>query len=71
MENLIEIVAEYGPFGLITLASFWYINKLNNQHLENDIINIQRLLDLHRQTANIVEKNTDAMFQLKEAIQKN
>lgn len=71
MEDLLGIAGQYGVLGLVSLASFWYINKQNGQNQKNDEDHIKNLLDINRQVMQVVEKNTEVMTELKEAIRKN
>lgn len=71
MENIIQTAGEHGALGLTILAAFWFINKLNTNDVNEKKEMIQILLELNKSILNVVEKNTSAFIELKEAIKKN
>lgn len=69
MENIIAEASQYGALGLITLASFWYINKLSNIRTSDNKENTKILLEMNKEFREVVEKNTNAFQELKNIIQ--
>jgi hypothetical protein len=64
MENIIKLAGQYGALGLILLASFWFINKKDNEY------NLERKeqVSFYTQQTNrmidVVEKNSIALSEL-------
>lgn len=71
MENIVEIASSYGALGLMLLASFWYINRKDENHkLEREAMNT-RFNKQHEEALEVTKSNTSAMIELTTVIKSN
>jgi len=64
MDILIQTASQYGAIGLILLASFWYINKKDNEYKDARNARDEVMEAMHEKTLEVVKSNTSAMAEL-------
>ena len=70
MENLIASAGQYGALGLTLLASFWYINKKDEeQRIERKDVT-ERLEEINNRSMNAINNNTSVLSEIKGLLSK-
>jgi hypothetical protein len=64
MENLVATASQYGALGLSLFASFWYINKKDEEHkTEREEWNT-RIETMHSSSLKAIDNNTSVLSEI-------
>lgn len=64
MDTLIAKAGEYGVIGLTLLASFWYIQKKDTEHIEERKESIAMLEERHIEAVRAIDNNTKVLTEI-------
>lgn len=64
MDKLLQLASDYGPLGLIVLASFWYIVRKDKQHREERKELTDTLTKQHSEALEVTRNNTTVLTEI-------
>lgn len=64
MDKILQLASDYGPLGLIVLASFWYIVRKDKQHREERKELTDALSQQHKEAMEAQNKNTTVLTEI-------
>ncbi len=64
MDTLLQLSAQYGPFGLIILAAFWYIIYKDKEHLNERKELTATLARQHSESLEVTKNNTTVLTEI-------
>lgn len=71
MEDILALASQYGTLGLTLLATFWYINKRDQDRKEEREKMNERFEKQHERALIVTEQNTRVISELIANIKKN
>lgn len=70
MNELVQVASQYGALGLMLIASFWYINKKDKEHISEINKMEERFGQQHMEAFGVTNKNTQALEKLSSMIER-
>lgn len=64
MDKILQLASDYGPLGLIVLASFWYIVRKDKQHREERKELTDTLAKQHSEALEVTRNNTTVLTEI-------
>lgn len=64
MENLLSIATQYGALGMVVLASFWYINKKDEESKVERHEHEETFKIMHNEALEVTRNNTNVLIEI-------